>query len=236
MAKTLLNGVNEVLKKVDIIEGDTGLLTSLTDSARQGFIDTAVQSLNEIVDELYSATDKPKPQQLAEDTITLATDDQDYALATDLVTLLPKFGLINTANNHIINILDDEDAYRQLIVADLDQDDTGLPDSAAIRPTDGQLYMNRKPTSAENGRVYNYRYNKELELVVLTDTFPFANTVFRAVVPAAAELWRRHRRKEFDQGIFDASMGRAARLVTGVPARDSWRPGQPHNATDPFEQ
>lgn len=236
MAKDLLAGVNEVLIKVDILEGDTGRLTSLTDSARQTFIDTAVQVLNEVVDQLYSIMAKPKPQQLAEATITLVTDDQDYALASDLVTLLPNFGLIDTTNNHVIAILDDEDAYRQLILTDLDQDDTGLPSTAAIRPTDGQLYMDRKPTSAENGRIYNYRYNKELELVNAADTFPFGNAVFRAVVPAAAELWKFHRHQEFAQGLFDASIGRAARLITMTPIRDSWRPGQSANATDPFEQ
>lgn len=234
--KSLLDGVNEVLKKVDILEGDTGLLTTITDSARQVFIDTAIQSLNEVQDELYSILDKPKPQQLAEATLTLLTDDQDYALASDLVTLLPKFGLIDTTNNHVIAILDDDDAYRQLILTDLNQDDTGLPSIAAIRPTDGELWMDRKPTSAENGRVYNYRYNKELELVVATDTFPFGNAVFRAVVPAAAELWKLHRHKDFSQVLFDASMGRAARLITKVPVRSSWRPGQSVNNTDPLEQ
>ena len=236
MAKSLLDGVNEVLIKVDILEGDTGRLTTLTDAARQVFIDTAIQALNEVQDQLYSALVRPKPQQLAEATITLVTDDQDYALATDLVTLLPDFGLIDTTNNHVISILDDDDAYRQLIVGDLDQDDTGLPSVAAIRPTDGQLWMDRKPTSAENGRVYNYRYNKELELVLAADTFPFSNAVFRAVVPAAAEVWFRLRHRDFDQQMFSLSMGRAARLINLTPMRDSWRPGQSHNATDPLER
>ena len=235
MAKNLLDGVNEVLIKVDIIEGDTGRLTSLTDSARQVFIDTAIQSLNEVTDDLYSIIDKPRPQQLGEATITLVTDDQDYALATDLVTLLPQFGLINTPNNHVIGILDEPDAYRQLILTDLDQDDTGLPSRAAIRPTDGELWMDRKPTSVENGRVYHYRYNKELELSVAADTFPFGNTVFRAVVPAAAELWKLHRHKEFSQGLFDASLGRAARLITMTPMRSSYQPGRPAFSTDPYE-
>ena len=233
--KSLLNGVNEVLKKVGIIEGDTGLLTSLTDSARQPFIDTAKQSLNEVVDQLYSEFGEPKPQQLAENTITLVTADQDYALQGDLVTLLPEFALVDETNNHVIAILDDDDAYRNLIVGDLDQDDTGLPSAAAIRPTDGQLWMDRAPTSAENGRIYKYRYNKELELVVAADTFPFGNTVFRAMVPAAAELWKLHRHQEFSQGLFDASMGRAARAVRGLPMRDSWQPGHAHNSTDPLE-
>jgi hypothetical protein len=38
-----LNAVNEVLKKKGIIAGDSALLTSLTDSARQVSIDLAIQ-------------------------------------------------------------------------------------------------------------------------------------------------------------------------------------------------
>ena len=158
-------------------------------------------------------------------------------MQSDLVTLLTDFGLVDATNNHVIAINDDEDAYRQLVLGDLDQDDTGLPSVAAIRPTDGQLWMNRAPTSVENGRVYKYRYNKELELVLAADTFPFGNAVFRAVVPAAAEIWKRLRRKEFDDAMFAASMGRAARLLTQVPVRDSYRPGYGSMmSTDPLEK
>lgn len=232
MAKTLIDGVNEVLKKVDVLDSDSGVLADLTDSGKQTFIDTAVQVLNEVVDELYSLAEQPKPNQLAEDTITLVLDDQDYALADDLVRLRREFGFIDESNNQVITILD---SYRELIHGDLEQDDTGLPTFGAIRPTDGQLWVDRKPTANEVGRVYKYRYEKELELSVAADTFPFGNTVFRAVIPAAAELWKLYRHREFSQGLFDGSMGRAARLLSRVSPRNSWAPprGVP-NATDPL--
>ena len=74
MAKTLLNGTNEVLKKLQLIQGDSGLLTTLTDSARQTFIDKTVQGWNELIDELFSIANVPLPEATAENTITLATD------------------------------------------------------------------------------------------------------------------------------------------------------------------
>lgn len=234
MAKTLLDGVNEVLKKVDVLDSDSGLLTDLADSGKQTFIDLAVQVLNEVVDELYSTVNQPKPNQLAESTITLGTADRDYALASDLITLLPKFGLIDETNDHFITVLG-EDGYRQLVMQDPDADDTGLPTTAAIRPTDGELYMDRAPTATENGRIYKYRYHKELELTVATDEFPFGNAVFRAIVPAAAELWKFYRHKESSAGVLKASLGRAARLVSKIPARDSYRPSRVANVTDPFD-
>ena len=87
MAKTLLQAVNEVLKRVDVIDS-TGALSSLTDSARQQHIDRAVQAINEGMDELYSMNGEPKPQAMGENSITLVTGTRSYSLQTDLVTLL----------------------------------------------------------------------------------------------------------------------------------------------------
>lgn len=235
MAKTLLDGVNEVLKKTAYLDSDSGLLQSLTDSSRQIYVDSAIQVLNECVDELYSVAGKAKPLALAEATITLATGDRDYALAQDLITLRREFHLIDETNNHLIGILPD-DGYWQLVRVDIEQNDTGLPHAAAIRPTDGQLFMDRAPTANENGRVYKYRYDKDLELTLAADEFPFSNAVFRAIIPAAAELWKFYNHHEFTQGIFDASIARAARLLAQIPARDSWMPRVAgRNITDPLE-
>src|SRR3990167_11170649 len=82
MAKTLLNGVNEVLKRANLIQGDSGALSSLTDSARQVWVDNVVQVWNELMEELYETSQKPMPQELATGTLTLATNDRDYALST----------------------------------------------------------------------------------------------------------------------------------------------------------
>lgn len=234
MAKTLLDGVNQVLTKAGVLDSDAGFLTSLTSSGKQTFIDLAVQVLNETVDDLYSTLQKPKPNQLAEGTITLLEGDRDYELADDLVALFTEFALISETDTHVIFILED-DGYRQLILSDLEQDDIGLPSVAAIRPSDGQLFMDRAPRAEDDGRVYRYRYAKELELVQATDVFPFGNTVFRAIIPVASELWKRERHQEFSQSLVNTSLGRAARLITKTPPRDSWRPGTNRNVTDPFE-
>jgi len=75
--KTLLSGVNEVLKKVHMIQGDSGLLTTLTDSGRQTYIDLAIQSWNEIIDDIYAVSDMPYPQELAESSINIPTSTEN---------------------------------------------------------------------------------------------------------------------------------------------------------------
>ena len=234
MAKTLLNGVNEVLKKARALDSQ-GNLSTLTDSARQMFIDTAIQVINEVTDELYTLADLSKPKQLKEATITLVTNQQAYALNSDLILLRREYHLIDEANSQTITILG-EDGYWRIIRGDLQQDDTGLPHWACIRPTDGRLFFDRKPDAAANGNVYKYRYDRDLEFDEACDVFPFSDMVFRAVVPAAAELYSFYQQQAFNETIFKASLGRAAGLLRRIPKRTTWAPQRGgSNITDPMQ-
>lgn len=218
--KTLLNAVNEVLKRVDIIAGDAGELTTLADSARQNWIDLAVQIVNEGIDELYSVGATPLPNEQAQATITLVASQQDYTLESDLVQL--RFPLIDKTNNQVITEF--PGGYNNILQFDTEQDDTGLPRWGAISPVDGKLYLDRKPTSEEAGRVYTYQYDKDLELDDAADEVPFNNAVFRAMVPVWAQIWNREKRKEFDSELFKMNIGRAAGFLTRRQPRTSYSP------------
>lgn len=219
MAKSLLNCVNEVLKKVKVIAGDAGVLTTLTDSGRQVYIDNAIQSWNESIDQLYSVSSKALPQEMAENTITLVTSDRDYVLETDIVQL--RFPFLDETNGRFIEEF--PGGYEELVNSQpFPSNYTGIPYYAAIRPTDGQLYLNTIPTSSENGLVYKYRYDKDLVLTIAADTVPFSDATFRAMVPAVAEIWKRGQNQSFDAEIFNMSIGRASRFMTNKQQRSSW--------------
>lgn len=232
MAKTLLNGVNDVLKRVNIITGDSGELASLTNSGKQTFIDLAIQVWNEAIDELYTTAETPKPNELAESTITLATSTREYTLASDLVQL--RFPLQDETNGRYLS--EYPGGYTALVSdQDIPGNYTGQPYYAAIRETDGKLYVDRQPTSNENGQVYKYRYDKELALTVAGSTVPFKDVVYRAMVPAVAELWKRDQRNSFDEAYYRLSIGRAARLLTQKQQRDSWLPRRSYVVSfDPY--
>lgn len=217
MAKTLLDGVNEVLKRVKIVRGDTGVLTGLTDATVQTHIDLAVQMWNESLDDLY--TDTIKPKELAESTLTLVTGDRDYALQTDLVEL--KFPLIDETNGNYI--FEWKRGYMDLVtIQNVPSSWEGLPYYAVIRPTDGELYMDRIPTAEENGRVYKYRYDKDIVLSLAADTMPFTDAVFRAMVPVVAQKFSRERKRAFNAEEFSAALGRAAALLATTEASRTW--------------
>lgn len=220
MAKTLLDGVNEILKRVNVIAGDAAVLTTLTDSARQHPIDIAVQVINEGIDELYSVSNRPIPKEQAESTITLVTGTRKYSLASDLLQL--RFPLIDKTNTQFI--FEYNDGYNGLLMLDPEQNDTGQPHWGAISPVNGYLHLDRAPTSNENGRVYTYQYDKNLALSAAADTVPFNDASFRAMVPAWVQLYKREMRNEFDTELFRNSIGRAARYAIMVEPRSSYSP------------
>lgn len=220
MAKTLLDGVNEILKRVSIIAGDAGLFTTLTDSARQVPIDVAIQVINEGVDDLYSASNIAKPNGQAESSITLVTGTIEYALASDLVRL--RWPMIDKSNTQFL--MQYPGGYAAMLIGDPEQDDTGLPHYGAINPVNGLLHLDRTPGTDENGKIYTYQYEKDLALTVAASAMPFKDAVFRAMVPAWVQLWKRERRNEFDGDLYTVSVGRAARLMTQTEPRSSYSP------------
>ena len=220
MAKALLDAINEVFKRTNNIQGDAAALTSLTDSARQHEIDVTIQVINEGIDELYSQSHIQMPNQQAESTITLVAGTRSYTLPTNLVSII--FPLRDKVNTTFIWLY--PEGYNGLLDYDPDQTFTGLPYWAAISPINGQLFMSCTPTANENGRVFTYQYEKDLALALATDTVPFDNTVFRAMVPAWVQLYKREMRNEFDQQLYQMAMGRASRYLSEIQPRQSYSP------------
>lgn len=220
MAKTLLNAVNEVLKRVGVIAGDAGALVSLTDSPRQVQIDVAVQVVNEGIVDLYSTSNIALPQEQTSSTITLVAGTRAYALAADLVQI--RWPMIDRTNNQYL--YDYPGGYNQMLFDDPEQDDTGLPHYGAIRPTDNLLHLDRTPAAEDAGRVYVYQYDKSLLLTAAASTVPFNDTVFTKMVPVWAQLWRRDRQNDFDAGLYRLNLGTASGLLTQKQPRDNYLP------------
>ncbi len=207
MSHTLLDAVNETLKRANVIV--TGaLFTSLIDSAQQHTIDVAVQVINEGIDELYSGT-KMMPSEQAESTITLVTGQREYSLAADLIRIM--WPMIDRTNLQFLYEM--PGGYNELLLYDPQQNYTGQPLWAAISPITGKLRVDRACDAPDNGRVYTYEYEKNVTLVNASDAIPFNDETFRAMVPAWVQLYKREMRNEFDQALWQQSIGRASRMA-----------------------
>lgn len=229
MAKTLLNGVNEVLTRTSIVNSNN-LLTSLDNSPKQIFIDLAVQCWNESVDHIFSKADQLIPRQAEEDQITLKTDIRTYSLPSDLIQL--RWPFHNEEEG--LYIYEYQGGYDELRNVLVQPDNyTGQPNTGAIDPIDGDLYIDRIPTSSEDGYVYKFRYWRDTVLERSTDRFPFDDGVFRAMVPTVAELWRYYRHNKYGDGMATVNFSRAIRMIKKQPRktayikRSTWRSSGP---------
>lgn len=227
--KTLLQGVNEVLKKIGVIDSD---LSTLTSGGKQISINRTIQAWNEAIEQLYSVARMSMPNEQAEDTITLANGTRAYALASDLVQLY--YPLLDETNGQYLE--EYQPGYFDLVSRQpIPANETGLPIFACIRPTDGYLFIDKDPTTDYAGRIYKYRYDKDISLSILTDTFPFSDTVFRAMVPVVSELVRLYNQDKYAGELSSINYGRAAKLLTQKQERRSWLPSSyPSNPSDPF--
>ena len=227
MAKTLLQGVNDVLKKVGFIAGDSGELASLTNSARQTEIDISVQNFNSVIEELYDLTEVPRPDEYSTTDITLVADDRDYQLPNDLVQI--RWPLIDRTNGYTIHPYPGGfDAMR--VHQRISSDYTGRPLYGCIRPSDGELYLDRIPQSADAGLVYECAYDKDVSLSSATDTFPFSDACYRQVVLCVAEKWKEERRnagniqsrKTVTMRVYNKHLAQAARFLTKEQKDSNW--------------
>lgn len=231
--KDLLDGVNEVLVRVNEVES-ASKLTSLTDSSRQVFIDNAIAAWNDVIDELYTLAQCSRPDSIKAKTITLVENQREYRLHSTLVTLRREYHLIDETNNHIISLV--EDGHRSIIFGDIEQDDTGTPAYAALSPENGKLILDVAPDAESAGRVYKYRFEYEKELNEATDLFPFNDTVFRALIDAVTEKWKFDNRAGAGSAeVYNKSLARAAYRLSQMPWRKSWAPVHTvHADADPF--
>jgi len=219
MAKTLLQGVNQVLQKMGQVSS-TNALSSLTDSGKQLFIDQCVQAINETLIDVYTRPGMSLPKAVGSTTLTLVTNDRDYDLGlTDLSRIL--WPIVDEQNYYFIY---EYPGGWSSLYGDmpLSTDWTGRAEYAVIRPTDGQLMLDLTPTSDENGLTYTVYYEKDTLLSAAADEFPCTDIAFTALVPAITERYKRIRGAGGDQGMYEVSVAATARLLGQTEARAHW--------------
>ena len=216
MAYTLLDAINLSLKRVRVIQGDVGELTTLVDSARQADIDIMVQAWNEIISDLYN-TAPQLPTDTKEGTITLVAGTREYTPASDMDIISANIMLDLTNGQYLYPY---PNGYSQMFVDQTQPANyTGLPIYWTINPTNAKFRLDRSPTANEAGRVYTYLYRKRLYMSLATATFPFVDSVVNDLVQGVKEIWNRESKEKFDPSAYQTSIARAAVAISQVEAR-----------------
>src|SRR3990167_5494320 len=243
MTVTVLQMMNASLKRVGVIQGDQGSLATstvtstatgltateaFTVSAHQRQIDVMLQLWNEAFHELEGIGLVPDTAATA--TMTLVTAQREYAVPADFEQMAGDDYLARVLRGATtgLRVYEYPDGYaRMLADQPVATDWTGDPGYWAINPSAVAIRLDREPTSGQSGNTYNYLYQKRLSFTstMATSPLPYSDTVIDSLVPVVSEAHTRVFKKEFDAGMFRASLTRAVGFVTRTRRRNSYGRG-----------
>ena len=241
MATDYLSWVEAALKRVHVIQGDAGNLSTSTvtstatglvatsafeaDSSRQVQIDMMLQVTNEVVQEAYSMGLLPKIASTA--TISLVAQTREYSMPSDFERMAGKTfeqrGIGGATTG--LTLFEYPGGYMQMLV---DQpratDYTGQPSAYAISPGNGSIRFDREPTSAEANQRYNFIYEKLIRFTATSeaDALPFSPSAADSLVPVLAEAWNKSNKGQFDITEYRRGIAKAIGFMSETRANDRW--------------
>lgn len=230
---TYLGFINACLKRVRVIQGDAGALTTasgFTDSGRQTQIDLMLQLSNEAFHTLYGMG--LYAVEMATATITLITNTREYSLPTDFERVAGRdYGQrVLRAATKQLNLGEYPGGYQQMLVdqGGLASIYQGEPNAWCLSPAaTTTIRLDRDPTSDDNGKTYRLSYEKRIGRTTTqaTETLPFSDTVADALVPVVAAGWQAEYKKEFDAQKYRQNLARSVSHLTQTQPRYQWGPG-----------
>jgi hypothetical protein len=218
-----LTAINETLKRVGVIAGDTqNLVTSTVTSTATGLtatdalqsqsaiqhqVDVMAQLWREGINELFAHGLLAK--EAATGSIVLVSGQREYALATDFECFAGRAALRAATDNDVL--YEYPGGYSEMLINQmLPTQWVGEPRSFAISPVDDKIRIDTDSTATST---YYYLYEKSVLFTstMATTTLPFSEETYYAMVPYVAQWWERAMKKDFDQEAFAAGLSRAVR-------------------------
>lgn len=171
---TFLDGVNRLLRILQIIQGDDDALTTFDDSQHAADIQLAQIAIQ---DELaYLVADELIDYEKTSGTITLVSGTRSYQLATDFIRFYGTNASFydSLGNQRIYELPGGEDSLRD---ADYQyKTNTGSPDTWYWDSTTSKkVAFYSVPDDSYNGIQLQYDYEKSVAVTAATDTLPFQN-------------------------------------------------------------
>lgn len=216
MAYTFLQAVNAALTELGLITSD---LTSFTNSSKQTAIENIKKAWNDTIAEVYRAAQLPG--EIATSTFTLATSTREYSYASDFVKMAGN-PVTPTKQNRLVPYPGGWFTMREVQINPSSY--TGQPHYWVINPATSKIRIDTDPTSAENGDVYTYAYEKYLHLVQATDTFAFGDDVVDALQGAVVQFYNLKQKgaKAFVDPLYRQSISLATHKLVPERQGGSW--------------
>jgi hypothetical protein len=181
-----ITGLNRLLRINGVIRGDDDALTTFSDTQHSADIQMAQIAIQDELSEIVS--ERLIPYEKTTTTISLTTSTRTYALASDFIRFYgdrPSF-YDSTDNVRIYEYSGGENSLRDQIYTY--KTDEGAPtwwywDDTTTK----KVAFFNVPNSTYNLRSLSYDYEKDVSVLLTSDTLPFHNTIeANAFIQAAA--------------------------------------------------
>lgn len=216
-SQTFLDAVNAVLKRIGVIQGATGVLTSFSDSARQRQIDVTIQSWGEAIQHLLNMG--MVPGETASATVTFSgTGEREFSKPSDYIRpagTMPGTRVWRAATAEYV-VSEYQGGYEAMIVSQLTATNwTGRPNGWTVNPTTDKFRFDTLCTTTDT---LNLLYEKRIRFTTTStatgDTFPFDDLVVDGLVPVVAEFVSSVMKNEpLDGTTYKLNLSRAASLA-----------------------
>ena len=168
---TFLQAVNEIFRRNGIIRGDTDTISTFSDTTHNASTQIAILAVQDELADLVS--DTLIPYEKTSSTITLATSTRTYSLAADFIRFYGVPSFYRAAENRrVYEYPGGEEALRmniydfQTVTGDFN---FWYWDSTTTK----KVGVYQVPTTAENGEVWTYDYEKSVAVSTVSDVLPF---------------------------------------------------------------
>ena len=218
---TLLDAVNNTMRRATLIDSVDEVLTDLTEDALQIDIDMTIDAINDVIREVYSVCDL-LPWQTSTGTITLVDGQKEYAGPANFMAM-SSTRLQRLDEGMFIDPY--KGGYGQMFHDQTDPGQyLGQPTEWAINPVTDAIRLNTTPTASEVGHVYSFLYSGEIYMSTAAQEFPFNDSVTHALQPAFVEAYRQMSDgdKEYSPVTKVRSISQAVKRLTHTPDSDNY--------------
>ena len=224
---TFLQGVNSVLKRVGVVQGSTGDLTSLSattsssNTARARDISTVIDLWNEAIQHVYDLA--PFNGEIASATFSGVANQREYSLPSDFERMAGdsyQVRIVKAATAQL-TLTEYRGGYQQMYADQLSATNFGgAPSQWVINPVSGSLRFDTENSATQTATsTWNFLYEKRVSTFTSTstatsDVFPFSNSTVQALIPVVAQFYNAEMKETFDRRQFQISVARAVRFLT----------------------
>lgn len=216
---TLLDVVNNVMRRVRLIDSQDEVLLDFDDNRLRVDVDMIIDAVNDTIRYIYDYGKIP-PHVVQTGTITLSATQRGYNAPDDFHRMVSE-SFIDQVKGH--RLCEYPGGFKQLFEDQLVPDNyQGQPLYWAISPSKN-IRLDKVPGPEFDGDEYSFLYEAQLNFVLHTDVLPMSEMTIRDMTPAIVQMYKKDSDPtSYDSNAFMSSVAMAVASLHAQPIRPTY--------------